>query len=176
MDREDFIERVAAKTGLSPSDAGKAVEAFMETFTETLNGDAANLKGAKLANADLRDVNLGPLLISNDRLLPARLEHADARYADFRGADLRQTVLAESDLAFADLTGAKLRATDFRGAILQGIKLSLDGAVEAAADGAPLGAAASEGPGVGWAFTSVRSVRSVFGIALRDTPRDARIR
>jgi uncharacterized protein YjbI with pentapeptide repeats len=43
-------------------------------------------------------------------------------------------VLAESDLAFADLTGAKLRATDFRGAILQGIKLSLDGAVEAIFD------------------------------------------
>ena len=48
--------------------------------------------------------------------------------------DLRQTVLAEADLAFADLTGAKLRATDFRGAILQGIKLSLDGAVEAIFD------------------------------------------
>jgi uncharacterized protein YjbI with pentapeptide repeats len=74
------------------------------------------------------------LLISNDRLLPARLERVDARYADFRGADLRQTVLAESDLAFADLTGAKLRATDFRGAILQGIKLSHDGAVEAIFD------------------------------------------
>jgi len=46
----------------------------------------------------------------------------------------RQTVLTESDLAFADMTGAKLRATDFRGAILQGIKLSLDGAVEAIFD------------------------------------------
>jgi len=93
-----------------------------------------NLKNAKLANADLRDANLGPLLISNERLLPARLERADARYTDFRGADLRQTVLAEADLAYADLTGAKLRATDFRGAILQGIKLSLDAAVEAIFD------------------------------------------
>ena len=94
----------------------------------------ANLKQAKLGGADLRDANLGPLLISNDRLLPARLERADARYADFRGADLRQAVLAEADLAYADVTGARLRATDFRGAILQGIKLSLDAAVEAIFD------------------------------------------
>jgi uncharacterized protein YjbI with pentapeptide repeats len=94
----------------------------------------ANLKNVKLANADLRDVNLGPLLISKDRLLPARLERCDARYADFRGADLRQAVFSEGDLAYADLTGAKLRATDFRGAILQGIKLSLDAAVEAIFD------------------------------------------
>jgi uncharacterized protein YjbI with pentapeptide repeats len=94
----------------------------------------ANLKNAKLANADMRDVNLGPLLISNERLLMARLDRADARYTDFRGADLRQAVLAEADLAYANLTGAKLRAADFRGAILQGIKLSLDAAVEAIFD------------------------------------------
>jgi uncharacterized protein YjbI with pentapeptide repeats len=94
----------------------------------------ANLKNAKFANADLRDVNLGPLLISKERLLPARLERCDARYVDLRGADLRQAVFCEGDLSYADLTGAKLRATDFRGAIMQGIKLSLDAAVEAIFD------------------------------------------
>jgi uncharacterized protein YjbI with pentapeptide repeats len=82
----------------------------------------------------LRDVNLGPLLITKERLLPARLERIDGRYADFRGADLRQAIFCEADLAYADITGAKLRATDFRGAILQGIKLSLDAAVEALFD------------------------------------------
>ena len=94
----------------------------------------ANLKGAKLANADLRDANLGPLLISNERLLPTRLERADARYADFLGAELRQAVLAESDLAYADLTGASLRAADFRGAMIQGMRLSIDAAVDAVFD------------------------------------------
>ena len=86
---------------------------------------------------------LGPLLISNQRLLPARLERVDARYADFRGAELRQTVLAESDLAYADLTGATLRSADFRGAMLQGIKLSLDAAVDAIFDETGMSAAAA---------------------------------
>jgi uncharacterized protein YjbI with pentapeptide repeats len=94
----------------------------------------ANLNKAKLANADLRDVNLGPLLISNERLLPARLERSDARYADLRGAELRQCLFIEADLSYADLTGAHLRAADFRGAMLQGIKLSIDAAVDAIFD------------------------------------------
>ena len=79
-------------------------------------------------------MNLGPLLISKERLLPSRLERCDARYVDLRGADLRQAVFCEGDLSYADLTGGKLRATDFRGAIMQGIKLSLDAAVEAIFD------------------------------------------
>ena len=74
------------------------------------------------------------MLFRSERLLPARLERADARYADFRGADMRQTILTEADLAYANFTGAKLRAADFRGAMLQGIKLSLDAAVEAVFD------------------------------------------
>src|SRR5262249_54973841 len=89
---------------------------------------------AKLSNADLREANLGPLLIANDKLLPARLEKSDARYADFRGADLRQASFGEADLAFSNFTGASLRAADFRGATLQGIKLSLDAAVDAIFD------------------------------------------
>jgi len=78
MDREDFIERVAAKTGLSPSDAGKAVEAFMETFTETLNGDAANLKGAKDVAAGLTAPEIAGIAVSALERAASELR-ADAR-------------------------------------------------------------------------------------------------
>ena len=36
MTKQDFINRVGSKTGLSSRDAGKAVDAFMEVVTETL--------------------------------------------------------------------------------------------------------------------------------------------
>ena len=37
MTKQEFINRVAQKSGLSARDAGKAVDAFMESVTETLN-------------------------------------------------------------------------------------------------------------------------------------------
>ena len=54
MTKQDFIQRVAQKTGLSARDAGKAVEAFMETVTETLKaGDSVNFTGfGKFSAAD----------------------------------------------------------------------------------------------------------------------------
>lgn len=46
MTKQDFIQRISHKTGLSARDAGKAVEAFMETVTETLkSGDSVNFTG-----------------------------------------------------------------------------------------------------------------------------------
>ena len=46
MTKQDFINRVAAKSGLSNRDAGKAVDAFMEAVTETLkSGDSVNFTG-----------------------------------------------------------------------------------------------------------------------------------
>lgn len=46
MTKQDFIQRISHKTGLSARDAGKAVEAFMETVTETLKaGDSVNFTG-----------------------------------------------------------------------------------------------------------------------------------
>ena len=43
MTKQDFIAKVAQKSGLSSRDAGKAVDAFLETVTETLRagGDVA---------------------------------------------------------------------------------------------------------------------------------------
>ena len=46
MTKQDFINKVASKSGLSARDAGKAVDAFMETVTETLkSGDSINFTG-----------------------------------------------------------------------------------------------------------------------------------
>ena len=46
MTKQDFINKVAAKSGLSARDAGKAVDAFMEAVTETLKaGDSINFTG-----------------------------------------------------------------------------------------------------------------------------------
>jgi len=86
-----------------------------------------NLKGAKLANADLRDVNLGPLLISNDRLLPARLERVDARLCRFPRRGLAPNGAAERTLLLPILR-REIARDRFSWRLLQGIKLSLDGA------------------------------------------------
>ena len=46
MTKQEFIQKVATKSGLSSRDAGKAVDAFMETVTETLKaGDTVNFTG-----------------------------------------------------------------------------------------------------------------------------------
>ena len=54
MTKQDFIQQVAQKSGLSARDAGKAVDAFMETVTETLkSGDSVNFTGfGKFATSD----------------------------------------------------------------------------------------------------------------------------
>ena len=36
MTKQDFVSKVADRSGLSNKDAGKAVDAFLETVTETL--------------------------------------------------------------------------------------------------------------------------------------------
>ena len=46
MTKQEFIQKVAAKSGLSNRDAGKAVDAFLESVTETLkSGDSVNFTG-----------------------------------------------------------------------------------------------------------------------------------
>jgi len=46
LTKQDFIQKVSTKSGLSARDAGKAVDAFMETVTETLKaGDTVNFTG-----------------------------------------------------------------------------------------------------------------------------------
>ena len=38
MTKADFIDRVAARSGLSRKDAGKAVDAFLDSITDALKG------------------------------------------------------------------------------------------------------------------------------------------
>jgi DNA-binding protein HU-beta len=46
LTKQEFIQKVAHKSGLSNRDAGKAVDAFMESVTETLkSGDTVNFTG-----------------------------------------------------------------------------------------------------------------------------------
>ena len=54
MTKQEFIQRVADKSGLTNRDAGKAVDAFMEAVTETLKSrDSINFTGfGKFSAAD----------------------------------------------------------------------------------------------------------------------------
>jgi DNA-binding protein HU-beta len=46
LTKQEFIKEVARKSGLTDRDAGKAVDAFMETVTETLKTrDSINFTG-----------------------------------------------------------------------------------------------------------------------------------
>ena len=46
MTKQEFVEQVASKSGLSRRDAEKAVNAFIESVTETLkNGDSVSFTG-----------------------------------------------------------------------------------------------------------------------------------
>ena len=46
MTKQEFIQKVAAKSGLSARDADKAVDAFLETVTDALKaGDSINFTG-----------------------------------------------------------------------------------------------------------------------------------
>ena len=38
MTKQEFVDKIAAKTDLSRRDAAKAVDAFLETVTESLKG------------------------------------------------------------------------------------------------------------------------------------------
>jgi DNA-binding protein HU-beta len=46
LTKQEFIKKVADRSGLTDRDAGKAVDAFMEAVTETLkSGDSINFTG-----------------------------------------------------------------------------------------------------------------------------------
>ena len=108
-----------------------------KTVLEALKGEA-DLYGADLRGADLREANLygadlrGANLYGADLrgaylrgayLYGANLRGADLREADLYGADLRGAYLREADLYGADLREADLYGADLRGADLYGADL-----------------------------------------------------
>ena len=60
MTKQEFIKRVAERTQLTERDAGKAVDAFMETVTETLKkGDSISFTGFGKFSASQRAARQG---------------------------------------------------------------------------------------------------------------------
>ncbi|EDV6930361.1 pentapeptide repeat-containing protein [Salmonella enterica subsp. enterica serovar Uganda] len=83
----------------------------------------ANLRGANLRDADLRGADLRGANLRDADLRGADLRGANLRDADLRGADLRDADLRDADLRGADLRGADLRGADLRDADLRGADL-----------------------------------------------------
>jgi len=60
LTKQDFIQKVAHKSGLTARDAGKAVDAFLESVTETLkSGDTVNFTGFGKFSAAARAARSG---------------------------------------------------------------------------------------------------------------------
>jgi uncharacterized protein YjbI with pentapeptide repeats len=76
----------------------------------------ARLNGAKLSSSDLREAQMGPLLIGADRVLPCDMTRVTAKGTDFSQADLRQAILVFADVSRANFTHAVLRQADLTGA------------------------------------------------------------
>ncbi len=93
----------------------------------------ANLSGAILIGADVREddlsgailseADLGWPILSGANLSKADLRRADLRRADLRGTNLRRANLIEAILSGADLSGAGLSGANLSGADLSGVSL-----------------------------------------------------
>ena len=60
MTKQDFIDRVSSKSGLSKRDAGQAVDAFLETVTESLvRGDQITFTGFGKFSTSHRAARMG---------------------------------------------------------------------------------------------------------------------
>jgi DNA-binding protein HU-beta len=58
--KQEFVDRVAAQSGLSKSDAGKAVDAFLDTVTKELtSGGQVNFTGFGKFSAAARAARTG---------------------------------------------------------------------------------------------------------------------
>ena len=89
------------------------IKDILEKHKKWLNGEYGG-ECADLCGADLRGANLRDADLCGADLRDANLRDADLRDADLRGADLR-----DADLCGADLRGANLRDADLCGADLR---------------------------------------------------------
>jgi uncharacterized protein YjbI with pentapeptide repeats len=82
----------------------------------------AKLAGAKLSGSDLREAQMGPLLLGADRVLACDLRRAELKGADLSGADVRQAIFIDADVSRANFNGALLRQANFTGVIRHGAR------------------------------------------------------
>jgi hypothetical protein len=97
---------------------GVIVGGEYKSFTEAIEKNKANLRGANLQGADLRGANF-----RGADLRGANLQGANLQEANLRGAYLQGANLQEADLWGADLWGADLWGANLRRAYLQGVNL-----------------------------------------------------
>jgi hypothetical protein len=83
----------------------------------------ADFQRVNLFEADLREANLAEADLRQAVLCRAKLAGANLRSAHLWGADLTDADLRGANLREASLHGASLRRTDFRNAIIVGVKL-----------------------------------------------------
>ena len=87
-------------------------------------GERAELGGADLHHARLRDAYLQGAILRNSILEDSDLQGAilrksDLRHSDLRQSDLQSAILEDSELQGADLRGALLQHSNLRGAGLR---------------------------------------------------------
>jgi uncharacterized protein YjbI with pentapeptide repeats len=85
---------------------------------------AANLSGAHLVDAKLRDVKLGFANLGDANLRYADLRDANLPYTDLRDAELGHAKLRDANLRQADLRDVNLYVADLVGANLSGADLA----------------------------------------------------
>ena len=116
----------------------KENNSIKDTLIEAIKGGAdlrdADLRGAYLGNADLRDADLRGADLRDAYLGNADLRDADLRDADLRGAYLGCADLRDACLRDADLRGAYLGCADLSCACLRGADLGEWGKLQSLSD------------------------------------------
>jgi hypothetical protein len=105
----------------------KEIAVILEDHKKWLDDDGgkrADLRGANLREADLREANLRWANLSEADLSEADLREANLRWADLSGADLSEANLRWADMSGANLSEAYLSGADLREANLRWANLS----------------------------------------------------
>jgi DNA-binding protein HU-beta len=93
MTKQDFIDRVSGKSGLSKRDAGQAVDAFLDTVTESLTrGDSITFTGFGKFSTSQRAARMGV----NPRNPSEKVHIPAATVPKFQAGSALKTAVKES--------------------------------------------------------------------------------